>query len=217
MSTPPATPQIFHITHVDNLPAILTTGGLLSDAAIRAHGGPQATIGMSAIKERRLKLPVHCHPGDMVGDCVPFYFCSRSIMLYVIHRRDNRDLGYGGGQEPIVHLRADLHTVVRWASTCGRRWAFSLSNAGAYYASFRGSLTELHCLDWQAIAARDFREPAVKDGKQAEFLVRDFLPWSLVNHVGVHSPAIQRQVAACLASAAATHVPLVSVEPSWYY
>lgn len=217
MSPPPPAPRIFHITHVNNLAAILATGGLLSDAAIRASGGPPATIGMSAIKERRLKLPVHCHPGDVVGNYVPFYFCPRSIMLYVIHRRDNPNLGYGGGQEPIVHLQADLQAVVQWATTSGRRWAFSLSNAGAYYASFRSRLADLHHLDWQAIAARDFRAPAVKDGKQAELLVRDFLPWSLVTHVGVHSPAIQQQVMACLASPGITHVPLVTVEPSWYY
>jgi hypothetical protein len=217
MSPPPPTPQIFHITHVNNLAAILATGGLLSDAAVRARGSAPATIGMSAIKERRLRLPVHCSPGDMVGDYVPFYFCPRSIMLYVIHCRDNPDLGYGGGQEPIVHLQADLHSVVQWATTFGGRWAFSLSNAGAYYTSFRSRLADLHQLDWQAIAARDFRQPAVKDGKQAEFLVRDFLPWSLVTRIGVHSTAIQQHVRACLASPGVTHVPLVSVEPSWYY
>ena len=81
MSTPPATPRIYHITHVNNLPAIIANGGLVSDAAILARGGPAATIGMSNIKQRRLSLPVSCHPGLNVGDCVPFYFCPRSTML----------------------------------------------------------------------------------------------------------------------------------------
>jgi hypothetical protein len=40
---------------------------------------------MSTIKQRRLALPVTCHPDDHVGDHVPFYFCPRSIMLFVIH------------------------------------------------------------------------------------------------------------------------------------
>lgn len=217
MSPPPVAPQIFHITHVDNLAAILATGGLLSDAAMIARGGPNVTIGMSKIKERRLALPVHCHPGDCVGHYVPFYFCPRSIMLYLMHRGNHPELAYQGGQGPIVHLQADLHAVVQWAGASGRRWAFSLSNAGAYYASFRSSLADLHQLDWQAIAALDFRSPSVKDGKQAEFLIRDFLPWSLVARVGVHSPAVVKQVNACLANAGVPHVPLVSVEPSWYY
>lgn len=97
------------------------------------------------------------------------------------------------------------------------RWAYSLSNAGAYHAAFRSSLADLHHVDWQAVAATDFRTATVRDGKQAEFLVRDFLPWSLVNHIGVCSPGIARQVSACLARMRTPHVPLVSVEPSRYY
>jgi hypothetical protein len=46
-SPPPAAPQLYHITHVDNLAAILATGGLLSDVAMIARGGPNVTIGMS--------------------------------------------------------------------------------------------------------------------------------------------------------------------------
>ena len=30
-----------------------------------------------------------------------------------------------------MHLEADLNEVVAWADASGRRWAFSLSNAGA--------------------------------------------------------------------------------------
>ena len=61
-------------------------------------GGSTANIGMSAIKERRLGLPVVCHPGDHVGGDVPFYFCPRSIMLFLINRANHPDLVYRGGQ-----------------------------------------------------------------------------------------------------------------------
>lgn len=134
MTTPPARIYVYHITHVDNLAAIAASGGLLSDAAIIARGGPTAGIGMHGIKARRLKLPVACYPGDSVGDYVPFYFCPRSIMLYIIYCRNHPELTYRGGQEPIVHLEADLHSVVKWADQQGWRWAFSLSNAGAFSA-----------------------------------------------------------------------------------
>lgn len=101
-----------------------------------ARGGPSATIGMSNIKRRRLALPVRCHPGDRVGDYVPFYFCPRSVMLFVIYCANARELTYRGGQGPIVHLEADLRAVIAWAEEAGRRWAFTLSNAGANYAEF---------------------------------------------------------------------------------
>ncbi len=39
---------------------------------------------MSEIKRRRVEeLEVDCHPGTKVGDYVPFYFCPRSVMLFV--------------------------------------------------------------------------------------------------------------------------------------
>jgi hypothetical protein len=60
--TVPAQPRLYHITHVDNLPAILAAGGLQSDAAMIARGGPAASIGMSTIEMPRsmVRLSVPC-------------------------------------------------------------------------------------------------------------------------------------------------------------
>jgi len=52
------------------------------------------------------------YPDLYVGDYVPFYFCPRSIMLFIIHQANHPELDYRGGQVPIVHLQADLHTSV---------------------------------------------------------------------------------------------------------
>ena len=175
-----------------------------------ARGGPAAPIGMSTIKQRRLTLPVKCHPGDHVGDYVPFYFCPRSIMLLVIHYANHPELTYRGGQGPIVHLEADLHDVIAWATAAGRRWAFSLSNAGAHYTQFCASLGDLPQLDWAAIAATDFRSAPVKEAKQSEFLLHGSFPWSLVTTIGVHSPAVRTRAAAAIARGA--HQPRVVVE-----
>ena len=124
MTTPPAHPKIFYITHVDNLRSIVAAGELLSDASMIVRGAPHAGIGMSTIKQRRLGLPVSCHANDHdhVGDYVPFYFCPRSIMLFVIHCGNHPDLTYRGGQAPIVHMQADLHAVVAWGRQHNRRW-----------------------------------------------------------------------------------------------
>ncbi|GIV76427.1 MAG: hypothetical protein KatS3mg050_0821 [Litorilinea sp.] len=62
-SVPPY-PKLYHITHVDNLSSILEAGGLWSDAAMIRRGGPETGIGISEIKQRRLRLPVKCQPGD---------------------------------------------------------------------------------------------------------------------------------------------------------
>lgn len=136
-------------------------------------------------------------------------------MLYVIHCGNDAELTYRGGQEPIVHLQADLHEVVRWARGAGRRWAFSLSNAGAAYTEFRDDLADLGDLDWAAIAARDFRGREVKEGKQAELLVRDDFPWDLVRAVVARSEGTARRAAAAFAQA--NHRPMVRADPSWYF
>mgnify|MGYP000591176190 CR=1 FL=1 len=215
MTTPPPNPKIYHITHVDNL-ANIASRGLLSDARIAQQGGPTQAIGMASIKQRRLsELEVPCHPGTKVGEYVPFFFCPRPVMLYVIHCANHPELTYRGGQGPIIHLEADLHRVVRWAKNNGVRWAFSLSNAGARYAEFRADLANLDELDWHAIQARDFRDPDIKERKQAEFLVHGCCPFELIERIGVQTRTIEQRVLRVLLSC--THKPIVETCPDWYF
>jgi hypothetical protein len=216
MSGPPNSPKIYHITHVDNLPAILAEGCLVSDRTMVQRGGPSEAIGMSSIKQRRVdELEVACHPGTKVGDFVPFYFCPRSIMLYVIHCANHHELKYREGQGPIVHLVADAQRVVEWATSEGVPWCFSLSNAGANYTEFRSHLAQLNELDWSAIRATDFREPDVKEGKQAEFLLHGRFPIELVERVGVHSEPVRAR--AVEAWAGVHSAPPIGVQTTWYY
>lgn len=191
MTTPPRRPKLYHITHVENMASIVQEGRLCCDREMVARGGPTRAIGMSTIKRRRIeKIEVNVHPGSKVGDYVPFYFCPRSIMLYVIHRANHPELSYRGGQQPIVHMEADLQNVVSWAGKNQRRWAFTLSNAGAYYVQFRSTLDALDELDWEAIDNTDFRSREVKEPKQAEFLLEDSFPFELVERIGVYSQPV---------------------------
>jgi hypothetical protein len=216
VSPVPAQPKIYHITHVDNLAAIIREGVLLSDATMLERGGPVVTIGMSAIKRRRVEdLTVSCHPGTKVGDYVPFYFCPRSVMLYLLYQANHQDLTYRGGQGPIVHLEADLHEVVAWAQEQDCRWAFSLSNAGSYYVEILNRLEQLDQINWGAIAATDFRSADMKEGKQAEFLLHGSFPWELVRRIGVISAEMKARAEASLAQA--THRPPVEILSNWYY
>ena len=210
---PPAEPKIYHIVHVDRLASIVADSALWSDTALQRHEHPGTVIGMSAIKQRRLTNPVKCRPGLNVGECVPFYFCPRSVMLYLIHRANHPQLDYRGGQGPIVHLEADLRDAVDWANRNERRWAFTLSNAGSRYFQDRCDLSQVGELDWAAIQARDWH--ACKEGKQAEFLMEKSFPWALVRRVGVSSPTIHGETQDALRLA--EHRPAVELRPEWYY
>ena len=66
MSPPPRQPNVYHITHVDNIPAIVDEGSLVCDREMIRRGGPAQAVGMSEIKRRRVEpLAVDCHPGTM--------------------------------------------------------------------------------------------------------------------------------------------------------
>jgi hypothetical protein len=216
MSDAPANKKIYHITHVRNLRQIVESGCLWSDAKRLAMNLDCAIVGMSSIKQRRLEdLEVDCHPGTNVGDYVPFYFCPRSIMLYILHRGNHPDLDYNEGQQPIVHLQADMETVVTWAETEGVRWAFSDRIAGTRIAGFYNSLDNLGEVNWKAVEATDFRDIVIKEGKQEEFLVFEAFPWALIEKVGVVNSDVAGAVSDAIAGV--DHCPCVSVEPAWYY
>lgn len=210
----PVEPKIYHIVHVDRLPSIVADGRLWCDAEIARRSPPGTTIGMHGIKERRLtELTLASHPELHVGDCVPFYFCPRSIMLFLIHQANHPELDYRGGQGPIIHLEADLGKTVAWAEAQSQRWSFTLSNAGAYYFEDRCDLMKLSEIDWNAVQADNWRQ--CKEGKQAEFLIERQFPWELVSRIGVLSSQVYGRVTEALHTAA--HKPRIEVKPEWYY
>lgn len=217
MTAPLTQPKIYHITHVDNLASILVAGCLEADSRRKIQGGCQTTIGMTEIKKRRLhEIGVSCHSGTMVGEYVPFYFCPRSIMLYIIHMGNHPDLShYHNGQTPILHLQMDMETVINWADQYGIRWAFSDRNAGSFYADFYNNHRDLDHINWEAVASTDFRDSMIKEGKQAEFLLHDTCPWHLVEKIGVVNEKMLDQVNTILMDS--QYQTLTAVERSWYY
>ena len=213
--TVPQHPKIVHIVHVDRLPSIIDDGHLWCDEKAIERSSPGTTIGIGQIKAYRLSNHLPSYPDLRVGSCVPFYFWPRSIMLYVIARGNHPKLTYKGGQEPIVHLVADLRRTITWAEKKGLRWVFTLSNAGAAYFEDRCRLEDLKDVDWDAVKAQHWRDREVKEHKQSEFLVESCFPWSLIDDVGVMTEALKRQVASILP--ADEPRPNVGVKRSWYY
>lgn len=205
---------IYHITHIDNLPGIIADGCLWSDERVMARTNQRTVIGYDTIKQRRMtELRVSCHPDTFVGQYVPFYFCHRSPMLYVIHKR-NSDLTYRSGQDRIVHLVSKIGAAIQ--AHPGRAWAFSDGNAGARYARFCNDLTQFdEYVDWRAVEARNWSDPTVKERKQAEFLVYDSFPWTSIIGIAVIRQDIASEVQSILKDA--DHQPDVRVKRNWYY
>ena len=204
------TRPIYHITHVQNLPSILEAGRLWCDAQRETQSFDPVNIGHSHIKERRRRRPVSTTVGGMLGDYVPFNFCNRSVMLYVIHRGSVE--GYDGGQDPVVHLVSS----VKRAIACKRPWAFTDRHAELAYAKYFESLDNEGEVDWEVMPLKYWsNQEETKEKRQAEFLLHDWCPFDIFEEIGVNTQEIADQVEAMLQRT--PYTPRVSVRRSWYY
>ena len=207
-------PKIYHIVHIDRLASIVAKGGLWCDKKVKLQGLSGTGIGINQIKDRRSTRALVSQPGLRVGDCVPFYFCPRSVMLYVISQKNHPDLNYRDGQDSIIHLEADLYNTVGWAERNFQRWAFTLSNAGSNYFKDRSDLGKLDEINWGAVQSNHWKGGLMEE-KQAEFLLAEKFPWHLVERVGVQNGAIYTRVSNVLLNH--LYQPFVRVIPEWYY
>ena len=205
--------KIFHILHIDRLNSILSKGHIFSDSYIRNRNIGGSTIGMSKIKEIRLSKRLLKYPDLAIGDCTPFYFCPRSIMLYMIHKRNHPEISYRGGQEPIIHIVADFYKVIEWAQCKDRRWVFTTANAAASYTEDFNDVAQLSRINWDVINSNNWKEN--REPKQAEFLLEQSFPISLIEKIGVYSKEYATKVNELVSQY--NLIIDVSIEPNWYY
>ena len=211
--------KIYHIVHIDRLESILRAKNLYCDKTITNNSSIYSgtNIGYDNIKHRRMfKNKLITHSDLFVGDCVPFYYCPRSVMLLAIHGNLNRasDLSFQGGQDNIIHLESSFQTAIDFANAKNLKWVFTDSNAGSYYFRDSNDLNLLtHFLDLKAISASQWKE--CKEKKQAEFLIENLFPFELIERIGVKSIKVQQSVADLLEDT--DFSPSIEVKTDWYY
>ncbi|MDL2313832.1 DUF4433 domain-containing protein [Desulfovibrio sp. OttesenSCG-928-C14] len=206
---------IYHITSVENLSGILANRGLWSDLEREARGVANKNIAHSHIKERRRNTLVPVGPRGVVADYVPFYYCTRSPMLYAIH--SGNVSGYADGQKSVVHLCSTVeiaHKNIQWCSSTGHTDITSL-------CTFFDTVDGFSSLDWNAIGSKSWGFPHftqdsdLKRRKQAEFLAYRFFPWELFIGIGVFDEEVLQTVQSILEPA--TRKPRIAVTRNWYY
>ncbi|MGF1688801.1 DUF4433 domain-containing protein [Photobacterium japonica] len=198
--------KVSHITHINNLECILSEGCLWSDAKRIEQSLKSKNIGYSHIKQRRLLHPVTVAAGGTIGEYVPFNFCPRSVMLYVIHLGHE---DYHDGQDPIVHLISDVETITATNPHC----FFTDIHADLAYAEQIDDFCRLNELDFKKIHAKYWQQ--CKEEKQAEFLAHQSVPWNCIRQIGVKTPELADKVRQLLSACA--HQPEILVKPEWYY
>lgn len=200
------TVKVSHITHIDNLASIIEQGCLWSDAKRIELDLSNHNIGYNHIKERRLRRSVSVAAGGMIGQYVPFNFCPRSVMLYVIHQGHD---DYQGGQERVLHLISDVATIRATNPSC----FFTDIHADLDYAEQIDDFDRLSELDFNKINKKFWQD--FKEEKQAEFLAYESVEWRSIHRIGVKTQTVANDVNVLLQDV--SHQPTVEVQPRWYY
>jgi hypothetical protein len=204
---------IYHITHIDNLTSILNSGGLIANSRLRREQIYYLDIAHEHIQDRRARTPVPCGAGGVLHDYVPFYFAPRSPMLFTIHKGNVER--YNQGQESVIHLVSTAEVIEATALA----FAFTDGHGIMGYTQFSDDLKNLNMVDWKIMEARYWKDTEEdndrKRRRQAEFLVHQFCPWTLITEIGVFNATIQAQVQQGLQNF--NHQPPVRVCPNWYY
>ena len=204
---------IYHITSIDNLPSILGSGCLVCPNMHPQDGIAYTSIAHSTIQAVRTRKRIPCGPGGVLHDYVPFYFAPRSPMLYSLH--NNFVEGYSRGQRPIIHLVSSVEAV----QGASLPYVFSEGQGIVALTRFFDDPKDLDKIDWGVMPLTMWRD-TIQDGdrkrrRQAEFLVFNTFPWSLVHTIGVVDTVIKRQVDNILEEYAIR--PFVACHPGWYY
>ena len=200
------TVKVSHITHIDNLVSILGQDCLWSDAKRIELGFANQNIGYDHIKQRRLIRAVSVAAGGTIGQYVPFNFCPRSVMLFVVHKGHD---DFQGGQDRVLHLISNVETIRLTNEHC----FFTDIHADLDYAEQIDNFDRIEELDFSRINKKYWQE--FKEEKQAEFLAFESVQWKNIRQIGVKTQAIADEVIALLQRS--EHKPEVVVQPTWYY
>lgn len=82
-------------------------------------------------------------------------------------------------------------------------------------AQHNGSMNDLDKINWEAVEALDFRDHAIKDGKQAEFLLYKSFPIDLIDEIGVISNPIKIKTDEIVKDTVLENK--ISIKYDWYY
>jgi len=134
-------------------------------------------------------------------------------MLFVLHKGGVP--GFTGNQRSLAHLALRLEAVAAESLP----FVFTDGHAAMSLTSFFSDRGSLDRVDWKVIEETSWAntpsDPDRKRRKQAELLVHRFVPWRLVERVGVYDSDAARQSRELLAGDPPG--PDVQIRPHWYY
>lgn len=210
---PPIPTSIYRIFDAENLRSILNDECFFCPRILDANGKQVVRISHSGIMDRRQFTNVPCGPRGCLDDYVAFYFAPRSPMLYSIYK--GYVDGHDGNQERVIYAVSTAQAVAE----AGKSFVFTDGHGIMALTDFFDNLADLHQVDWTIMDSKFWNDtdkcPDRKRCRQAEFLVHEIFPWSLVHEIAVMTDSMAFAVQNVLTSAG-VNTP-ISVRPEWYY
>lgn len=171
-------------------------------------------VGNRQVKQRRRSRQVPVAPFGVTADYVPFYFATRSPMMFAI---DNDGVPeYTEGLDPLVYLVTTPEQVEATGGLC----VITDGNCASALTEFSADLGELdELVDWSIMQEMYWRNTD-EDGdrrrrRMAEFLVHDQLPISAIQMIATRSETRLGEVEE-IVKAAGVEISIVH-RPGWYY
>ena len=204
--------RIFRLTHYKNLPFILTNGIHCANSKIKDPDF--IPIGAQRLIESRALTPIKLIPNRVLNDYVPFYFCPKSPMLYVLSK--GGVAGVECTQEDLVYLASSVERIAEYPLD----FVFTDRHAVLAYAKFYQQAEDLFQLNWDAIRSDQWGDRydstrAVRELKQAEFLVYQHVPMDCIEGTICQTEKTSTFVAAYLA-ASKCKIPCV-IKPDYFF
>ena len=208
MPTYPIPTPIYHFTHVDNLARLLGTGMILCKNEMKAQSSPYRSSAFETVQAHRENFQVPVSRGGTIHDYVPFYFNSRSPMLYTINCGNVADIR----MQDLVFFKTSAQSVV----ASGSDFAFTDGHGIMELSDYYDDLSDLEQVPWNVINARYWND--FQDGRrlrQSEFLVYKSFNWNLVESVGVYNQYMKERVEQL--TSGLQQPPVVEVRRNWYF
>lgn len=205
--------DIYRITHIDNIQLLIETGCLIAPNFVpEKYKGRYRNIFNREIQDNRGNMVVPREPNVSIHDLVPFYFCTRSPMLYSVTHSQTAT------NADIVYLVANAAEV----AAAGCKYYLTDCNACLNFALWYYNIDDADKLDWNAINQRywgrnDDPSEYIKQHKMAEFLVYRTLPWKFIRFIAVFSQAVSDKLTSNMNKYPHELCKEIQIKPDWYY
>jgi hypothetical protein len=149
-------------------------------------------IGDSSLINTRKEIAAPDPPGGTLSDYIPFYLGPRSPMLYQIATGWEDIKKYP--QEEIIYYISSVEKIKQH----NLKYFFSDGHARSSTSTFYTEDFDFDKLDWDTIYATywksDENDLRRKEKKQSELLVKEYVPFSCIQYIGVFNKKAEEKV-----------------------